>query len=305
MLPGRRGDERASQGRTGGTRESPARAHEAQNATIDGRLAILGDRVDPRTAQVAVDGVAIRAHPDLRHYAFNKPVGVTSTLRDRHARRTLDEFLPQGPRVVPVGRLDRETEGLLLFTNDGTLANRLQHPRYGIEKEYLVEVQGAVSRVAARRLLDGVALEDGLARALRVHVVARGRGRTRSPRNLLAVPAPCLPRRLPERLSDRPSFSGRRGATRATDRPGGAEGAQARGSPDALCGRLPRVAARAGPRRAGPARRSSARRRASAGAGGIARAVSAAADAAHNARIVEPVGCTPISVQSSVAQPRS
>jgi 23S rRNA pseudouridine2605 synthase len=141
---------------------------------VDGRIAELGDRVDALTARVTVDGVPIPAHPELRHFAFNKPAGVTSTLRDRHAERTLEEFLPRGPRVVPVGRLDRDTEGLLLLTNDGGLANRLQHPRYGVEKEYLVEVEGSISRKGVRRLLDGVLLEDGPARALRVHVVDRG-----------------------------------------------------------------------------------------------------------------------------------
>src|SRR5947207_2528126 len=82
------------------------------------------------------------ARPGLRYYKLNKPAGVTTTLRDEHARRTLDEMLPRGPRVFPVGRLDRDSEGLLLLTNDGDLAHRLQHPRFGVDKEYLVEVQG-------------------------------------------------------------------------------------------------------------------------------------------------------------------
>jgi 23S rRNA pseudouridine2605 synthase len=146
--------------------------------TVDGRVAELGDRVDPTRARIAVDGIPIPANPDLRYFAFNKPRGVTSTLADRHAERSLASFIPDEHRVFPVGRLDRDSEGLLLLTNDGELANRLQHPRYGVEKEYLVEVDGAVSRRAVVRLLRGVPLEDGPARAVRVEPVQRASGRS-------------------------------------------------------------------------------------------------------------------------------
>jgi 23S rRNA pseudouridine2605 synthase len=146
--------------------------------TVDGRVAELGDRADPSKASIAVDGIPIPANPELRYFAFNKPRGVTSTLADRHAGRSLTEFLPPGPRVFPVGRLDRDSEGLLLLTNDGELANRLQHPRYGVEKEYLAEVDGAFSRSAAGRLIRGIALDDGVARALRVEPVQRAPGRS-------------------------------------------------------------------------------------------------------------------------------
>jgi pseudouridine synthase len=125
-----------------------------------------------------VDGVPIPVHPELRHLALNKPAGVTTTLRDQHAERSLVGFLPRGPRVFPVGRLDRDSEGLLLLTNDGALAHRLQHPRFGVEKEYLVEVEGQVSREALRRLTAGVDLEDGPARAVRAVVSDRGSGRS-------------------------------------------------------------------------------------------------------------------------------
>jgi 23S rRNA pseudouridine2605 synthase len=125
-----------------------------------------------------VDGVPIPVDPDLRYLALNKPAGVTTTLRDPHAARSLAGFLPAGPRVFPVGRLDRDSEGLLLLTNDGDLAFRLQHPRYGVEKEYLVEVPGAVSRTHERALGVGIELEDGLARPLRVGPVHRTRTRT-------------------------------------------------------------------------------------------------------------------------------
>jgi pseudouridine synthase len=141
-------------------------------------LARLGDRVDPLVDQVIVDGVPVPVHPELRYFALNKPRGVTSTLRDPHAARSLAGFLPKGPRVFPVGRLDRESEGLLLLTNDGALANRLQHPRHGVEKEYLVEVAGSVPRGAIRQLTAGIELEDGVARAVRVEGIQRAGGKT-------------------------------------------------------------------------------------------------------------------------------
>ncbi len=143
---------------------------------VGGRVAQLGDRVDPASDSITVDGAAVPAHPDLRYLALNKPPGVTSTLRDPHAARSLRDLIPEGPRVFPVGRLDRDSEGLLLLTNDGELAHRIQHPRYGVEKEYLVEVKGDVSRAALRRLTAGIPLEDGEARAIRATVVEARRG---------------------------------------------------------------------------------------------------------------------------------
>ncbi|HEX8099712.1 MAG TPA: pseudouridine synthase [Actinomycetota bacterium] len=136
---------------------------------IGGRVAVLGDRVDSTRDRITVDGAPIPADPELRYFAFNKPRGVTTTMRDAHAARTLAEFLPPGPRVFPVGRLDRDSEGLLFLMNDGELGRRLQHARFGVEKEYLVEVEGVVPRATLRQLTDGVRLEDGIARAVRAH----------------------------------------------------------------------------------------------------------------------------------------
>jgi 23S rRNA pseudouridine2605 synthase len=161
-----------------GSRRSSERLIAGGRVTVDGRVAVLGDRVDPTVATIMVDGVPVPANPDLRYFALNKPPGVTSTLEDRHARSSLAALLPPGPRVFPVGRLDRDSEGLLLLMNDGELANRLTHPRYGIEKEYLVEVDGTFSRGAAGRLKSGVPLEDGLARAIRVGPIRRAAGRS-------------------------------------------------------------------------------------------------------------------------------
>lgn len=138
----------------------------AGRVRINGRVATLGDRVDTASDEVRVDGRRISVDPELRYLALHKPRGVTTTLRDPHAERDLTRLLPRGPRVFPVGRLDRETEGLLLLTNDGSLAHRLTHPRYGIEKEYLAEVDRAPSNRQLSRLRRGVELEDGFARAV-------------------------------------------------------------------------------------------------------------------------------------------
>ena len=129
--------------------------------TVNGRVASIGDKVDVSTDRVAVDGVGVSLDPDLRYFAFHKPAGVTSTVADPHADVDLTGFFPPGPRVFAVGRLDRDTEGLLLFTNDGELAHRLAHPSYEVPKTYLAQVSGSVKRDLARRLQEGVDLEDG------------------------------------------------------------------------------------------------------------------------------------------------
>jgi len=129
--------------------------------TIDGVVAELGDRADPETQEIAVDGTPIGTREGLVVYLLNKPAGVVSTAADTHGRTTVVDLVPPSPRVVPVGRLDADTEGLLLLTNDGTLTHRITHPSFGVEKEYLAEVRGTPSRGALRRLREGVDLDDG------------------------------------------------------------------------------------------------------------------------------------------------
>jgi 23S rRNA pseudouridine2605 synthase len=141
----------------------------AGRVTVNGEVAVLGRRVDPSKDLVAVDGAPIGVRPDLVYYLLNKPIGVVTTARDTHQRPTVVELVPPEPRVFSVGRLDVDTEGLLLLTNDGDLANRIAHPSHGIEKEYLVEVSGGpVSAGAIRNLREGVALEDGMTSPARV-----------------------------------------------------------------------------------------------------------------------------------------
>lgn len=145
--------------------------------TVNGEVAEPGARVDPLTDRVEVDGVRVPLAPELRYYVLNKPRGVVTTLRDPQGRRTIMEFVPAGPRVFPVGRLDRDSEGLLLLTNDGELANRLTHPRFGVEKEYLADVEGSPTDRVLARLVRGVELDDGPARAVSARQVGASRGR--------------------------------------------------------------------------------------------------------------------------------
>ena len=136
--------------------------------TVNGVVAALGRRVNPAVDVVAVDGGLVPVAPGLVHYLLNKPVGVVSTAADPHARQTVVDLVPPEPRVFPVGRLDADTEGLLVLTNDGELAHRLTHPSFGVEKEYLAHVDGDPSPSALRRLREGVELEDGLTAPARV-----------------------------------------------------------------------------------------------------------------------------------------
>ena len=130
--------------------------------TINGVVATLGDKVDPQVDILAVDGAVVSVDPTRRTVLLNKPVGVISTAEDTHGRPTVVELVDAEERLFPVGRLDADSEGLLLLTNDGGLTQRLTHPSYGVDKEYLVSVDGgSLSRGSLRTLREGVELEDG------------------------------------------------------------------------------------------------------------------------------------------------
>lgn len=137
----------------------------AGRVTVNGDPAELGRRVDVASDAIQVDGVTIGVAPDLVWYLLHKPAGVVTTAHDPQGRPTVIDLVPSEPRVFPVGRLDYETEGLLLLTNDGDLANRVAHPSHGVEKEYLAHVKGTVGRKALAKLRDGVELDDGPAMA--------------------------------------------------------------------------------------------------------------------------------------------
>lgn len=142
--------------------------------TIDGKLATIGDKVDPSVVRIEVDGVLTPVAPGLVHYLLNKPPGVVTTAHDPEGRPTVLELVPNEPRVFSVGRLDRMTEGLLIITNDGDLAQDLTHPSRGVEKEYLAQVRGDPSPAAVRSLREGIKLEDGITAPAKVSRVTEG-----------------------------------------------------------------------------------------------------------------------------------
>jgi 23S rRNA pseudouridine2605 synthase len=124
--------------------------------TIDGRVAELGNRVDPDVQVICVDGSLAPTAQNTVYFLLNKPDGVVTTASDPHGRTTVLELVESPVRIFPVGRLDMNTEGLLILTNDGRLAHLLTHPSSGIPKEYLARVEGDPSPAAIRRLRDGV-----------------------------------------------------------------------------------------------------------------------------------------------------
>ena len=139
----------------------------AGRVSVDGTtVSQLGVRVDPRTAVIHVDGLRVQLDDHLTTLALNKPLGVYSTMNDEQGRPDLRTFVADRPeRLFHVGRLDADTDGLLLLTNDGELAHRLAHPSYEVLKTYVATVTGQVSRGLGRRLTAGVELPDGPVRA--------------------------------------------------------------------------------------------------------------------------------------------
>ena len=140
----------------------------AGRVTVDGVPAVLGQRVDPARVAIELDGRPLAAAPAPVHLALHKPAGVTSTVADRHAATTILDVVPRAireraGRLYPVGRLDRDSEGLLLLTNDGAWADRVRHPRYGIEREYAVGLAAPLDAQTRHALLSGVELEEGRA----------------------------------------------------------------------------------------------------------------------------------------------
>ena len=137
---------------------------------VNGEVATLGRRVDPEVDRVTVDGVTLPVRPGLVYYLLNKPAKVVTTASDPQERPTVLGLVPAEPRVFPVGRLDWDTEGLLLLTNDGDIAHGLTHPSRGVPKTYLAEVSGVPGKAALRRLREGVELDDGLTAPARAQV---------------------------------------------------------------------------------------------------------------------------------------
>ena len=141
--------------------------------SVDGvQIFELGSKFDPEISKVEVDGEAIKSSKAKTYLAFYKPRGVISTMSDPEDRPNIGDFFKtRNERLFHVGRLDRESEGLILLTNDGEMTHRATHPSYGMIKKYLIEIEGVFTKENIDQLLKGVILEDGLARALEVSVV--------------------------------------------------------------------------------------------------------------------------------------
>ena len=140
----------------------------------------LGTKVDPRTAVIRVDGKRLPPVSAHVYLALNKPRGVVSTMSDPEGRRTLQDLVEdRSERLFHVGRLDTDTSGLILLTNDGDFAQRIAHPSHEVDKTYVAEVDGDVSRPTLQRLRDGVTLEDGPVTVTEVRVVTAGQGNAR------------------------------------------------------------------------------------------------------------------------------
>jgi len=161
-----------------GSRRAMEELIAAGRVKVNGRRARLGDRVDPDKDEVEVDGSRVPLEQDLVHYLLNKPAGVVSTASDPGGRQTVVDLLDLPARVWPVGRLDTDSEGLLVVTNDGELTHRLTHPRYEIPKTYLAEVKGTAGGRAIQQLIAGVDLEDGRTKRAKVSLVEATRGGT-------------------------------------------------------------------------------------------------------------------------------
>jgi 23S rRNA pseudouridine2605 synthase len=148
-----------------GSRRSCEDLINARRVTVDGKVAKIGDKVDPVTAEILVDGQRVQVDTRMVYIAMNKPIGVVSTMDDDKGREALLDYVGDvGQRIFHVGRLDAETDGLLLLTNDGALAHKLTHPSFEVPKTYLAEVEGPLPRSVGRDLLAGVELDDGVAK---------------------------------------------------------------------------------------------------------------------------------------------
>lgn len=148
----------------------------ADRLILEGRVSVdgeviteLGNKFDPEICDIKVDGESLSISKSKTYLAFHKPAGVISTMSDPEGRSNLGDFFKdRKDRLYHVGRLDKDSEGLILLTNDGELAHRATHPSYGLEKRYLVEIEGEFNKQLSDQLLQGVRLEDGLARAVKV-----------------------------------------------------------------------------------------------------------------------------------------
>lgn len=159
------------------SRRKAEEAVELGRVRLDGEPTRLGDRVDVESQVLTLDGVPLPVNPEIETHLLYKPVGVISTAADPQGRKTVVDLIASEKRLYPVGRLDADSEGLILISNDGDLTNRITHPRYGIAKKYLALVDGVPSTSQLRRLVSGVELEDGAAHAQSARLLDSSDGR--------------------------------------------------------------------------------------------------------------------------------
>ena len=157
----------------------------AEEMIADGRVEVnghivveMGTRVDPERDTIRVDGSRIPAPRHHLYLVLNKPRGVVSTMSDPEGRPALDEYVPVHQRLYHVGRLDTDTEGLLLLTNDGDFANKLMHPSHEVPKTYVAEIKGLIDNPTLKRLSNGLKLEDGWVKPDKVKLMTRGETRS-------------------------------------------------------------------------------------------------------------------------------
>jgi 23S rRNA pseudouridine2605 synthase len=148
----------------------------AGRVTVNGKVAVIGQPVDPATDSIMVDGKRIAKHAAPTWIVFNKPLGVMSTKSDPEGRKTVFDYMPEIPGLTYVGRLDFLTEGLILLTTDGAAAHALTHPSREVERTYVVTVTGDAN-AAPDAMMDGIELDDGIAVAKRARAVKIGRDR--------------------------------------------------------------------------------------------------------------------------------
>jgi 23S rRNA pseudouridine2605 synthase len=176
------------------SRREAERLIAAGRVTVDGRLATLGQSVEPGGVLIAIDGNPVGEASALVHLVTHKPLGVTSTTRDRHATTTVLDLVPRAlagvGRLYPVGRLDQDSEGLLLLTNDGPWADRVLHPRFGVEREYAIGLVQPLLPEQAAALRGGIRLEEG--RATLAHLRPMTPVEVRGLAGVLAPPPPDL-----------------------------------------------------------------------------------------------------------------
>jgi 23S rRNA pseudouridine2605 synthase len=161
-----------------GSRRKCEEIIEAGRVRVNNRVADLGDRVDTQNDRVTVDDIPLDLDVEKKYFLLNKPAGYITTVRDTRRRPTVMDLLHEDARLFPVGRLDKDTRGLLLITNDGYLAQRIMHPSHGVEKTYLAWVEGHPGKRALARLRGGIALEEGTTAPARVKVLGQEGDRT-------------------------------------------------------------------------------------------------------------------------------